>query len=833
MTCCSPLALLLLVIFTHLGWPASCQSAASPEFRLCYLPASYIAYDRVLARHARIARSWLAPQYPHVNLSLMYLQRNGNPSSSQAALAILYDSDRCHGFIGPQTSSLSLALSPVIAKPWVSHTATSTALSDKSLHPWFSRVIPTDSFAAAGMAEMIKFFGWRSAFVVCSDESYGQSVLAAFSNRFRNVAGGDIEAASCFLPDSSEPALDDLVTQVARSSSKVVVLAVPQSSPVVPVLLRKLVAAGVHTRKVLAFSESACTSYYPHLVLLPGALCVSYRIDPTSRASYNSVWASHDPAVVFHDFPSLNMPAPADPKTISALAYFIADALWLYFTALDTATTQANAVGADVEKYFAPTTFLHVIRQASQQHGFTGTLSLDPHTGDRLGARLALQNVQPQKSDQANFTLLDFATFTNATGLELLPGVDVGTLHWLASGPGAPPAADPVASTAPPAADNLPTMAVLIALLGTCLVLILLVATMLRLGVTQIDSIALLLRTGIAPRALLILGDAVLVVASAIAIANATVDVNISLEFRIAFAVLVCASILVHLAEIAVLLRLLWQFAANDGAEFDPTVAAEWRRTVAAMGAVGFAAGKLPLLVLVTILLRIAGATPARLVILILGGLLLGAVCDDIPDAITALRSDYGRLQASIIANFPVTLDSYSSARELHKVREFIAKNDAARFTQLEATARVIAVRFGSDNVRGYEFFGVVWHFMADAYCYAFGSEATASIIFNPAFLAAVETSRSVGRVSQSGRRHRRPADDDLVDFNPLDTLPSLGSSPRAGSESRRRIQFAISGSRRHSPEHAPWSDDEHDDDNALVDEQEPMPDVPQAAHVL
>ena len=149
--CC----LLILAIGDYAGLAV----AAPLPFHLCHIPASYIATDRLYARHAMFAAQRLAPQYPELNVTFGFATLDGGPSIQRAAAGMLSSTAAsCDALVGAQFSSLASAISPLVHVPWISHTATATALSDKEFHPFFSRMIPPDDFSGAGIAAAVLRF---------------------------------------------------------------------------------------------------------------------------------------------------------------------------------------------------------------------------------------------------------------------------------------------------------------------------------------------------------------------------------------------------------------------------------------------------------------------------------------------------------------------------------------------------------------------------------------------------------------------------------------------------------------------------------------------------
>ena len=80
------------------------------------------------------------------------------------------------GIIGAQTSEVTLEvarLGRLFRVPQVSYLSTAVVLSNKKKFPYFFRTVPSDTFQAKAMIEVIKEFGWNYVSVVHTETDYG------------------------------------------------------------------------------------------------------------------------------------------------------------------------------------------------------------------------------------------------------------------------------------------------------------------------------------------------------------------------------------------------------------------------------------------------------------------------------------------------------------------------------------------------------------------------------------------------------------------------------------------------------------------------------------
>jgi len=80
--------------------------------------------------------------------------------------------------IGAASSPISISVANLIGvddTPQISYSSTSVLLSDKTVFPSFFRTIPSDTYQAQALADLLKHFGWTYVSIVASDNAYGRA----------------------------------------------------------------------------------------------------------------------------------------------------------------------------------------------------------------------------------------------------------------------------------------------------------------------------------------------------------------------------------------------------------------------------------------------------------------------------------------------------------------------------------------------------------------------------------------------------------------------------------------------------------------------------------
>ncbi|CDW57919.1 glutamate receptor, metabotropic 5 [Trichuris trichiura] len=94
--------------------------------------------------------------------------------------------------IGPGSSDVSIAvqnLLQVFHIPQVGYSATTKALSDKTEFKYYMRVVPSDSWQAKAMVDIVRYFNWSYVAVIYTDGNYGEKGFEELQRNFEEEEG--------------------------------------------------------------------------------------------------------------------------------------------------------------------------------------------------------------------------------------------------------------------------------------------------------------------------------------------------------------------------------------------------------------------------------------------------------------------------------------------------------------------------------------------------------------------------------------------------------------------------------------------------------------------
>jgi hypothetical protein len=115
----------------------------------------------------------------------------GDTDVAAVRLATEFAQQNIVGLIGPRTSlqatSVSTNVSNIYKIPLVAFWATSSALSNRSLYPYFMRVVPPDSQQARAMIDLIYVYEWSNVGVIALEEAYGLNGLKDLQLYEKNI----------------------------------------------------------------------------------------------------------------------------------------------------------------------------------------------------------------------------------------------------------------------------------------------------------------------------------------------------------------------------------------------------------------------------------------------------------------------------------------------------------------------------------------------------------------------------------------------------------------------------------------------------------------------
>uniref|UniRef100_A0A3B3XG70 G-protein coupled receptors family 3 profile domain-containing protein n=1 Tax=Poecilia mexicana TaxID=48701 RepID=A0A3B3XG70_9TELE len=156
-----------------------------------------------------------------------------NARSVKVALALLNDyenvsapSKECgrpaqvQAIMGEASSSPSTAI--------ISHFATCACLSDKSKYPSFLRTIPSDYYQSRALAQLVKHFGWTWVGAVRTNDDYGNSGMATFTETAQHL-GICLEYSVSFFRTDPADKIQKIINTIKASTSKVIVAFLSQA----------------------------------------------------------------------------------------------------------------------------------------------------------------------------------------------------------------------------------------------------------------------------------------------------------------------------------------------------------------------------------------------------------------------------------------------------------------------------------------------------------------------------------------------------------------------------------------------------------------------------
>ncbi|KAK7905210.1 hypothetical protein WMY93_017817 [Mugilogobius chulae] len=127
--------------------------------------------------------------------------------------------------LGESSSSPCIAIATVLGPfslPMISHFATCACLSDKVRFPSFFRTIPSDLYQSRALARLVRHFGWTWVGAIRTNDDYGNSGMATFSETAHELGICLEYSVSFFRTDPPEKILN-IVKTIKQSSARVIV----------------------------------------------------------------------------------------------------------------------------------------------------------------------------------------------------------------------------------------------------------------------------------------------------------------------------------------------------------------------------------------------------------------------------------------------------------------------------------------------------------------------------------------------------------------------------------------------------------------------------------
>ncbi len=129
------------------------------------------------------------------------------------------------GIVGAASSSVSKAIASGPAKtnkvPQISYSSTNADLSNKSVYPYFLRVVPPDSVQGFAVANIVKEFGWKQVATLATSDDYGAGGIGVFESSAKDL-GINVVASEKFTQSATD--IKTQLQNIKDSGAKVIVL---------------------------------------------------------------------------------------------------------------------------------------------------------------------------------------------------------------------------------------------------------------------------------------------------------------------------------------------------------------------------------------------------------------------------------------------------------------------------------------------------------------------------------------------------------------------------------------------------------------------------------
>lgn len=129
------------------------------------------------------------------------------------------------GLIGAASSSVSMAIASGPAKsnkvPQISYSSTSAALSNKTIYPYFLRVVPPDSVQGLAVANIINEMGWSHIATLATSDDYGAGGIGILEDSAKDL-GIDVLASEKFIPGATD--IKTQLQNIKDSGAKIIAI---------------------------------------------------------------------------------------------------------------------------------------------------------------------------------------------------------------------------------------------------------------------------------------------------------------------------------------------------------------------------------------------------------------------------------------------------------------------------------------------------------------------------------------------------------------------------------------------------------------------------------
>ncbi len=128
------------------------------------------------------------------------------------------------GFVGAASSSVSKAIAAVAEQnkiPQISYSSTNPDLSNKTVYPYFLRVVPSDAVQGVAIANIIKDLGFTQIATLATSDDYGEGGISVVEDTAKDLG---IEILSSQRFDKGAPDVKTQLQAIKDSGAHVIVL---------------------------------------------------------------------------------------------------------------------------------------------------------------------------------------------------------------------------------------------------------------------------------------------------------------------------------------------------------------------------------------------------------------------------------------------------------------------------------------------------------------------------------------------------------------------------------------------------------------------------------
>eukprot|EP00759_Apiculatamorpha_spiralis_P036891 PhF_6_TR37081/c3_g1_i2/m.54356 len=402
----------MLCAHIHISESASNPSPPDPiTINLCYLFRTSSSAQSLPAQQAMFMYEFESPRYRSLVTYTFTFVNIGVLAKDALRRLLSSEVSSCDVFLGVGSSSVAVAIGPILEIPQLDFASTSLDLGDKNQYPFFARVVPTDEVIGVAMAKTAALFQWNLVNSICSNEPYGRTLSSSAAAQFTqlNVSVG---LSRCVAENADVATLIEVLREYQTSSTRVLFLFMVMRE----VVLNALIQLGLHHTHVLVFSDSLCGSFSatnPLMNAMSGALCVSFSNEKDRVDRFLSQYAkrnveTYKQSLIDKQFPSQFINLNVASSVYSLLA---ADSVNHTMNAFFQAASNSVRINTTDRKS------LYKLILGGQTDGLSGTVMLTS-SGDRIGSHVVLSNV-------ANGNLSTVAAWVGTGGYSLF-----GNILW-------------------------------------------------------------------------------------------------------------------------------------------------------------------------------------------------------------------------------------------------------------------------------------------------------------------------------------------------------------------------------------------------------------------